>query len=268
MLCSGMRFARPLALVAGGMLLAACPPSDDGHEPDGGPRADGGLIPCAEPLALDPFDIGTRCAGDVLDIDMLFAAPFTLATELPAGLALVLDDAGRWRLRGTVPEVVDFVDASFALRVELVSDCIAQETVAVGFILDPCDGGDGTCGPFASAVPIGGFCLPDRIEPDVPFEVVTLANRCMSSTCTEVRPALCAVSVDPGGAFVGGEACVRAQDFGACSEDCSGGDGAPCAVPGLPAGEHVLASASGSLTVTVPYVLDPAEGVLCVYPTL
>jgi hypothetical protein len=235
--------------------LAACP----SVEADELPR-------CADDtLGIDPLDVGTHCAGASIARSLLPApGGLTLRATLPAGLGLVVVD-GVWQLTGTVPATDDIIDASFDMVAEQsFPDCVARETVRVGFFIDPCDGGDGTCGPFARPVPIDGFCLPDVIAADTPFAVTTLAGACLSSSCSDVRPAVCDVVVEGDRITVGGDVCVRSVDVGSCSEDCGGGDGAPCTVPGLPAGTWVVVGSAGELTITVPRAASADTA--CVFP--
>lgn len=242
-------------------MLAACPPvgEDANDEPDA-PTL------CAEgTLGIAPQDIGTHCAGAAVAQIVVTADGFSLRATLPDGLSLVEVD-GVWQLTGTVPTTADIVDASFEVIAEQpFADCLARETFRVGFFIDPCDGGDGTCGPFARPHPIAGYCLPDVVDADTPFALTTIAGVCLSSTCSEVRPALCDVVVEGDRVIVGGDVCVRDIDVGACSEDCSGGDGAPCAVPGLAAGTWVFVTAAGERTITIPRAPGNDED-RCLFP--
>lgn len=268
-----MRFLVPFAF----FVLAGCPlpdglvdagPNEDGEDAgrtvDAGSDRDAGfpdVSDCAL-FQLDDTDIGTHCGGAVVDEPLAGSVGIALAVldPLPQGLALTGDEDG-WRVQGTAPAVDAPVDVSFVLAATAL-DC--QATLRVGMILDPCDGGDGTCGPFATPHPIAGFCLPTIIDADTAFSVATLTSSCLGSTCSEVRPALCAVSVDGARVTVGGDACVRQTQEGSCSEDCQGGDGAPCSVPPLPPGDYVMASSSGELAFPVPFTAAPDDE-LCVY---
>lgn len=238
-----LRACRLSSVVLAIAVLAACP----SVEADELPR-------CADDtLGIDPLDVGTHCAGASIARSLLPApGGLTLRATLPTGLGLVVVD-GVWQLTGTVPATDEISDASFEMVAEQpFPDCVARETVRVGFFIDPCDGGDGTCGPFARPHPIAGYCLPDAVDADTTFALTTLAGVCLSSTCSDVRPALCDVVVEGDRVIVGGDVCVRDIDVGACSEDCSGGDGAPCTVPGLAAGSWVFVSAAGERTITIP----------------
>ncbi len=253
-------------LAAGG--LAGCAPSPEPSSEPSSEASEPGALPvldatpdapapsCGPSVAGEAEDIGTRCAGSALD-EPLYALPVgdihAVGAGLPEGTALVPGADGVVRLTGTVPPSDKFLDASFDVRVDAVADgCVESAVFSVGFVIDPCDGGDGSCGPFARAVPVGGFCLPDHIDADTPFAVATIADACLSSTATEVRPALCDVRVQGRHVTVDGDACVRARNVDAFTQDCGGGDGAPCEVPALPAGTYDFEADGRVLPVTVP----------------
>lgn len=128
---------------------------------------------------------------------------------------------------------------------------------------DPCP--DDACST-ACAAPITGLCLPFvAIDADEAFQVTLLTSVCLSSTCTELVEPVCDVTVQGDTITVEGFSCFIGSDDGSgCSEDCGGGDGAPCAIPPLPAGAYTFHVGAQTLPLTIPASADDTQ--LCMGP--
>ena len=248
-----------------------CPSTGDSvgtgeGEGEGECEGEGEVPLCAEQFGIDPVDVDTHCAGASIDVVILPAvAGLTLTSDaLPDALDLVLA-GGQWRLRGEAPSPPGFLEMALDVTAEQVENgCLLRSVFPVGLAIDPCNG-EPTCAPTARSLDITGFCLPPTIDADASFQVLTVVDECVGSSCHEVRPAICDVVVDGPEITVGGTACIRSRVANSCSEDCGGGNGAPCIVPPLSAGTYQFSSTAGALTIAIPFN-QPEEGLRCVGP--
>lgn len=205
---------------------------------------------------VEAVDLGVFCAGAAVDAVVFdgLAVSVAAVAPLPASLDIVLVD-GVWRLQGTAPDGAAAFDGSFDISVEReVDDCLERSSPArVTFLVDTCE--VGSCGAFTRPSQLAGFCLPSVINADVAFDIEVRTADCLSSSCTEVRPPVCDIVVTGGRVDVGGDSCVRDRAVDGCSEDCGGGT-TTCTLPPLPAGDYVVATASGELNLQVPSSSD------------
>ena len=138
------------------------------------------------------------------------------------------------------------------------STCVAEGFQVKDYSACCVDPGD-TCAA-GGALPIGRICVrgadgSGTLVADAKVELVVYPKGCMSSSCTKVHSASCALAAeDKGGIAATAQICVEntTTPGGACIADCNGGGFAKCETAALKAGSYSIKIDALTLPFTVP----------------